>query len=216
MRMAEFAISPGKDLLVPATDYLYAAAHIGTKVATKEMRRFVKILTADGLNLIDLEVLDARLRIAAKALARSDPQKTVVVSSKEYGTKPVEKFSEYTGIRSIAKRFPPGIFSNPMTRYYSPASMILVVDPKMDEKAVIEASLVRVPVMALCDTDNSCSNIDFVVPVNNKGRRSLALIFWILAREINRSRGTISRDGTLPEQYSAFEYPVEEVAEETP
>jgi len=208
--MAEFAIAPGKELLVPATDYLYAAAHIGTKVATKEMKKFVKLLTADGLNLIDLEVLDSRLRIAAKALAKSDPLKTVVISSKEYGTTPVEKFSEYTGIRAIAKHFPPGIFSNPLVKYYQPASLILVVDPKMDEKAVIEASLVRVPVMALCDTDNSCSNVDFVIPINNKGRRSLALAFWILAREINRIRGTIPRDGTLPEPYSAFEYPVEE------
>lgn len=208
--MAEFAIAPGKELLVPVTEYLYAAVHIGTKVVTTEMKKFVKLRTPDGLNLIDLEVLDSRLRIAAKALARLNPSKAVVVSSKEYGTKPVEKFSEYTGIRAILKRFPPGIFSNPIAKYYQPASLILVVDPRMDEKAIREASLVRIPVMALCDTDNSCSDIDFIIPVNNKGRRSLALVFWILAREINRIRGTIPPDGNLPEPFSAFEYPVEE------
>lgn len=210
--MAEFTIGAGKEFLVPPTDYINAGVHIGTKVALKEMKQFVRLQAADGLNMIDVEKLDLRLRIATKALARqSDPSKVVVVSCKEYGTKPVEKFAEYTGFKQILRRFPPGIFSNPRVKYHWPASMLFVVDPKVDEKAVVEASLVRIPVMAICDSDNSCADIDFIIPANNKGRKSLALIFWILAREVCRLRGTIPQTGSLPELPSAFEYPMEEV-----
>ena len=212
--MSESPMSMGKDLLVPPTDYVNAGVHIGTKVATKEMKQFVKLQAADGLNLLDVDKLDSRLRVAAKALARqSDPSKVVVVSSKEYGSKPVEKFTEYTNFKAIVRRFPPGIFSNNRVKYHWPASLLLVADPKVDEKAVIEASLVRIPVIAVCDTDNSCADIDLVIPANNKGRKSLALIFWILAREVCRLKGTIPPNGELPEPPSAFEYPVEEVEE---
>jgi len=197
--------------LVPPSDYVNAGVHIGTKVATKEMKEFVKLQAADGLNLIDVDKLDLRLRIAAKALARqSEPSKGVIVSSKEYGAKPVEKFVGYTGFKAVVRRFPPGMFSNPRVKYHWPATMLFVADPKVDEKAIVEASLVRLPVIALCDTDNSCSDVDLIIPANNKGRKSLALIFWILAREVCRIRGTIPPNGDLPEQPSAFEYPVEE------
>jgi small subunit ribosomal protein S2 len=210
--LAEFQMSMGQDLLVPPTDYINAGVHIGTKVSAKEMKRFVKLQAADGLNLIDVDKLDLRLRVAAKALARQqDTSKVVIVSSKEYGAKPVEKFCEYTNFKAIVRRFPPGIFSNPVVSYYWPTSLLMVADPKVDEKAIVEASLVRVPVIAVCDTDNSCENIDLIIPANNKGRKSLALIFWILAREISRLRGTIPPKGDLPEPASAFEYPVEEV-----
>lgn len=198
-------------LLVPASQYMLAGVHIGTTVATKEMKKFVKLMSADGLNMLDIEKLDERIRIAAKAVARMDSSKVVVVSTKEYGTKPVEKFAQYTGVIAITKRFPPGIFSNPKVRYYRPASLVFVVDPKVDDKAIREASIVGVPVIALCDTDNSCSNIDLIIPANNKGRKSLALIFWVLAREVCRLRGIIAPDADLPEPPSAFEYPLEEV-----
>ncbi|MCI4438898.1 30S ribosomal protein S2 [archaeon] len=198
-------------LLVPASQYMLAGVHIGTTVATKEMKRFVKLRSADGLNMFDIEKIDERLRIAAKAIARYDPTKVIVVSTKEYGTKPVEKFAQYTGVVAITKRFPPGIFSNPKVSYYRPASLVFIVDPKVDDKAVREASIVGIPVIALCDTDNSCSNIDLIIPANNKGRKSLALIFWILAREVCRAKGIIAPDASLPEPPSAFEYPLEEV-----
>lgn len=197
-------------LLVPASQYMLAGVHIGTIAVTKEMKKFVKLMSADGLNILDIQKIDERIRVAAKAIARMDPQKVAVVSTKEYGIKPVEKFSQYTGVFAITKRFPPGIFSNPKVKYFHPANLVLVVDPKVDEKAIREASLVGIPVIAICDTDNSCSNVDLIIPANNKGRKSLALIFWILAREVCRIRGLIPPDADLPEPPTAFEYPLEE------
>ncbi len=46
--------------------------------------------------------------------------------------------------------------------------------------------------VAFCDTNNVFKNIDVVVPLNNKGKKSLALAYWLLTREILVKRGLIS------------------------
>jgi small subunit ribosomal protein S2 len=83
--------------------------------------------------------------------------------------------------------------------------VVVVTDPKADRQAVIEAALVGIPVVALCDTDNDFSKIDFVIPANNKGRRSLATIYWLLARQILREKGEIPPDGDLATPIDDFE-----------
>jgi len=137
----------------------------------------------------------------------------IIVSGKEYGRTPVLKMCEYTGFNPIVERFPPGIFSNPKYEGYISPKIILVSDPKVDEKAIREATLIGIPVIGICDTDDSCSYIDLIIPANNKGRSSLALVFWLLTRGVLRNRGVLSPTESMSESFHSFESQIEEAAE---
>ncbi|OYT66426.1 30S ribosomal protein S2 [Candidatus Bathyarchaeota archaeon ex4484_205] len=196
------------ELLLSLEELRNTGVRIGTKVRIKEMRKFIKFIRQDGLSFLDLEKINKRIKVASRFLARFPPERVLVVSGKEFGMQPVKKFCEYTRCIPIVGRFPPGLLSNPYYKDYREADVVLVSDPKVDYKAITEASIVGIPVVAICDTDNSCAYVDLIIPGNNKGRRSLAVLFYLLAREILRVRGEIPPDGDLPESYSAFEAPL--------
>jgi small subunit ribosomal protein S2 len=196
------------ELLVPLEKYLSAGVHIGTHICTTYMRRFVYRIRPDGLHILDIRKTDERLRIAAKFLARFEPSKIVAVSVRQYGQRPVQKFCTYVGCIPITGRILPGTFTNPSLENYIEPDVILVTDPRADSQAIDEAARMGIPVVALADTDNRVENIDLIIPVNNKGRKSLALVYWILAREILREQGKIPPDQDLPEPPEAFEFKV--------
>ncbi|MBO3802824.1 MAG: 30S ribosomal protein S2 [Candidatus Brockarchaeota archaeon] len=188
-------------------ELLASGIQIGTKVRIKEMKPFIRTVRSDGLSILNLQLIDDRIRIASLFMSRFEPSKIVAVSGKEYGKVPVQKFCEHVGAFPVVGRFPPGLFSNPVFSGHISPEVVIVSDPKVDYKAITEASIVGVPVIGICDTDNSCSDVDLIIPGNNKGRRALAAVFYLLAREILRIRGTIPKDGELPEPVSAFESP---------
>ncbi len=193
------------ELLVPLEQYLSAGVHIGTHICTAFMKRFVYRVRPDGLYILDVRKIDERLRIAAKFLARFPPNKIVAVSVRQYGQKPVQKFCTYVGCIPIIGRILPGTFTNPMLETYIEPEVLVITDPRADSQAVEEAARMGIPVVALADTDNRVENIDLIIPANNKGRRSLALLYWILARQILRERGQLAPDQDLPEPPEAFE-----------
>jgi small subunit ribosomal protein S2 len=196
------------ELLVPVDKYLSAGVHIGTHVCTKYMEPFVYKVRPDGVYILDVRKIDERLRIAGKFLAMFEPAKIAVVSARLYGRKPVLKMCQYLQCRPFVDRFLPGTFTNPaLTTYFEPA-VVLVTDPRADAQAVKEASEIGIPVVAFADTDNRTENVDLVVPANNKGRKSLALLYWILTRQIMRERGVVPANADLPEPPSEFEAPV--------
>ncbi|MEM2087866.1 MAG: 30S ribosomal protein S2 [Thermoproteota archaeon] len=203
----------GEGLLILRTEYIAAGVHIGTKVCTVCMKRFVRFTRPDGLNLIEIAHTDEKIKVAAKALARYEPSDVIVVSGKEYGKTPVLKMCGYTGFKPIVERFPPGIFSNPRYAGYVSPKILIISDPKVDEKAIREATLIGIPVIGVCDTDDSCSYIDLIIPANNKGRSSLALLFWLLTREILRNRGVLSPTESLGESFHEFETEIKEAVE---
>lgn len=192
-------------LLLPIESLLSAGIHIGTRINTKDMEAFIYRVRPDGLFVLDMQKTDARIRTAAKFLASFDPAKIIVVSSRLYGITPVTKFCEAIFAHPVTGRFLPGLFSNPNHSSHIEAEVVVVTDPKADRQAVREAALVGIPVVALCDTDNDFSKIDFVIPANNKGRRSLATIYWLLARQILREKGEIPPDGDLSTPIDDFE-----------
>ena len=194
------------ELLVPLERYLSAGVHIGTHICTAYMRKFVYRVRPDGIYIFDIRKIDERIRVAAKFLARFPPDKIVAVSVRQYGQKPVQKFCTYVGCKAILGRIMPGTFTNPALEWYMEPEVILVTDPRADSQAIDEAARMGIPVVALADTDNRIENIDLVIPCNNKGRRSLALIYWILAREILRERGQLQPGQDLPEPPEAFEF----------
>lgn len=172
------------------------------------MEPYIYKVRPDGLFVLDMEKMDDRIKVAAKFLARFDLGKVVVASSKRYGRIPVRKFCELTGTVPMTGRFTSGTFTNPIySRYFEPTA-ILVTDALADEQIVEEAANVGVPVIALCSTDNSLSNVDLIIPVNNKGRRSLAIAYWLLCRQVKRERNELPPDGDLSESIDEFETPM--------
>jgi small subunit ribosomal protein S2 len=208
---SEEVVEKETGLLLPIENLLSAGIHIGTRINTKDMDPFIYRVRPDGLFVLDVEKTDDRIRTAAKFLAFIDPSKIIVVSTRLYGITPVTKFCEVTFSHPVTGRFLPGLFSNPNHSSHLEAEVVVVTDPKADKQAVKEASSVGIPVVALCDTDNDFSKIDFVIPANNKGRRSLATIYWLLARQILREKGEIQPDGDLSTPIEDFETKLVEV-----
>ena len=194
-----------EELLLPQDTLLSAGVHIGTRMRTKDMEQFIYRVRADGLFVLDVKKTDERIRVAAKFLARFEPSKIVAVAGRLYGQSPVEKFCEVVGATPIVGRFIPGMLSNPLYPNRLEPSVIIVSDPKADVQAVKEAASIGIPVIALCSTDNDFSFVDLVIPTNNKGRRSLAVIYWLLARQILRERGEIPPDGDPSQSIEDFE-----------
>jgi len=194
-----------EDLLLPQDTLLSAGVHIGTRMRTKDMEQFIYRVRADGLFVLDVKKTDERIRVAAKFLARFEPSKIVAVAGRLYGQSPVEKFCEVVGATPIVGRFIPGMLSNPLYPNRLEPSIIILSDPKADVQAVKEAASIGIPLIALCSTDNDFSFVDLVIPTNNKGRRALAVIYWLLARQILRERGEIPPDGDLSQSIEDFE-----------
>jgi len=197
--------SEEKELLLPQDELLSAGIHIGTKIKTKDMEPFIYRVRPDGLFVLDLNKTDERIRIAAKFLSRFDPSKIAVVAARLYAREPASKFCKTVGSFPITGRFVPGMLSNPLHPDRIEPDVIVVSDPRADSQAVKEASLLGIPIVALCSTDNNFSYVDLVIPTNNKGRRALAVIYWLLARQVLRERGEIPPDGSIPLSIEDFE-----------
>ncbi|MGQ4555270.1 30S ribosomal protein S2 [Halobellus sp. GM3] len=178
------------DLLIPVEDYLSAGVHIGTQQKTKDMERFIHRVRDDGLYVLDVSQTDSRIRTAADFLANYDPEQILVTSSRQYGRFPATKFADAVGARARTGRFIPGTLTNPDYAGYIEPDVVVVTDPIGDAQAVKEAITVGIPVIAMCDSNNQTSNVDLVVPTNNKGRRALSVVYWLLANETLDRRGS--------------------------
>ena len=177
------------DLLIPVEDYLGAGVHIGTQQKTQDMERFIHRVRDDGLYVLDVSQTDRRIRTAADFLANYSPEQVLVTSSRQYGRFPAEKFAEAIGARARTGRFIPGTLTNPDYDGYIEPDVLVVTDPIGDSQAVKEAITVGIPVIAMCDSNNQLSNVDLVIPTNNKGRRALSVVYWLLANETLDRRG---------------------------
>jgi len=201
----EETVPTEEELLLPQDTLLSAGIHIGTRTKTTDMIPFIYRVRPDGLFVLDVKKTDERIRVAAKFLARFDPSKVVAVAARLYGRDPVEKFCEVTGAIPIVGRFIPGMLSNPIYPKRIEPGVVIVSDPKADAQAVREASIMGIPVVALCSTDNDFCDVDLVIPTNNKGRRALAIVYWLLARQIMREKGEVPPDEDISLSIEDFE-----------
>ena len=184
-------MSENESPLVPYDVYETHAVHIGTNQKSSAMQRFIDKDRADGsgLHLIDINQTDARIRTVANFLSRYDPERMLVVSARQYGQRPARKFAQSIGAKRIVGRFIPGTLTNPNLRTYTEPEVLVVTDPAADSQALSEAVSTGLPIVGIVDANNTLRNVDLALPANNKGRRSLALIYWLLAREMLTSRG---------------------------
>jgi len=187
------------ELLIPRNEYLSSGIHIGMTFKTKDMKKFIYKIRPNGLAVLNISVIDQRIRNAAKFFAQA--KEPLIISRKQNAKKAVEMFSKITGIKSIIGRFMPGSLTNPSYKYFMEPDLIFIVDPSVDKQAMKEAIKTRVQIIAICDTSNKTDFVDYVIPANNKGRMSIALIFYLLAREILMERGDIK-------SYNDFKYKV--------
>jgi small subunit ribosomal protein S2 len=192
-------------MMVTEEIYMTSGVHIGTRQKTADIKEFIYKVRNDGLYIIDVKKTDERIKAAAKFLAKYDPAKILVVSVRQYGQKPVRKLGEMTGTQVLDGRFQPGTLTNPNAKTFLEPEIILLTDPLADIQALHEAKNIGIPVIALCDTNNETKYIDYVIPTNNKGRRALALIYWLLARAILRERGKIQSDEEFTTTVEDFE-----------
>lgn len=195
-----------KPLLIPRDDYLVSGIHIGTSVCTKFMKPFTYRVRQDGIYVLDVNATDERIRIAAKFLSRFEPSKVAVFTTRQYASVPSTKMARMCGFKAIPGRFIPGTLTNPHYANYIEPDVIVVTDPRADKQALTEATTRGIPVVALCDTDNIISNVDLVIPVNNKGRKSLAMVYYLLTRQILRERGELGETEELPVSVDDFAF----------
>lgn len=203
-----------EELLMPRDTLLSAGIHIGTRMKTLDMEQFIYRVRPDGLFVLDVKRTDERIRVAGKFLARFEPSKVAAVATRLYAQEPVSKFCEVTGATPVAGRFIPGLLSNPLYPDRIEPEVLIVSDPKADAQAVKEAASVGIPVVALCSTDSEFTGVDLVIPTNNKGRRALAVIYWLMARQVLRERGELPSNKDLPLTVDDFEAKIAREEEE--
>lgn len=191
-------------LLVPLDMYLQSGIHIGSKFKTGFMKQYIYKIRPDGLCVFNIAKIDERLRLAGQMLAKYPPEKILAVCRRENGHKGIKAFGKATGIKVLAGRYLPGTLTNPQNEYYFEPEIVLVSDPWLDKQVIKDAIKAGIPVIALCDTNNTTENIDFVIPCNNKSNKSLSLIFYILAREYLRNRGVIQKTAEPEVEFKEF------------
>ena len=192
-------------LLVSEDTYLTSGVHIGTQQKSASMKPFIYKVRTDGLYVLDVKQTDTRLRVAAKFLAKYPPERILIVAARQYGQKPAKLFANAIGAQVFAGRFVPGTMTNPNLMQYTEPQVVLVTDPAADQQALREAMNVGIPVVGLCDANNDTRFVDLVIPTNNKGRRALATVYWLLTREVLKARGQLESDEAFTTTIDDFE-----------
>ena len=191
--------------LVPLEKYLEAGVHIGSKFKSGDMRRFIYKIRNDGLCVLDINNINSRIGTAANFIAQYEPNEILVVAGRAYSQRPAKKFAEAIGAKHITGRFVPGTLTNPSNENFTEPKLLITADPPVDRQAIKEAIKAKVAVLSLCDTSNMTRNIDYILPMNNKGKKALALVYWLLAKEVLKIRGTIKTDDEFDKKPEDFE-----------
>lgn len=177
-----------EEFLVPLEKYLKVGLHIGTKFKTKYMEPFIYKVRPDGLSVLNVQEINNRIKIASQMMANYEPDEILVVCRRENGWDVINLFSKVTGVKVFAGRYPPGILINPSSKDFMEVKLLIAADPWPDKNAVRDANKIGVPVIALCDTNNTANDVDLIIPCNNKGKKSLGLVFYILAQEYLKNK----------------------------
>jgi len=186
-----------EQVLVPIDTYLQSGIHIGAKFKTGFMTPYIYKIRPDGLCVLNISKIDEKLRAAANMISQYEPDKILAVCRRDNGHKAVKSFAKSIGAKVIAGRYLPGSLTNPAFVNYFEPDIIIVSDPWLEKQVINDAVKADIPIIALCDTNNTTEDVDLVIPCNNKGNKSLSLIYYVLAREYLRNKGTIQKTAEL-------------------
>ncbi|MBU2616897.1 MAG: 30S ribosomal protein S2 [Nanoarchaeota archaeon] len=182
------SIEPKAETLIPLEEYIKCAVHLGTKVITPHMRKFVYKRRADGLAVINTALIDEKLKDAIKFLNKYEPKQIYIACKREAGWEATRKFEEITGIRAFTKKYPPGITTNLELDDFFESELTIICDPWIDKNALVDTAKLKKPVLALCDTNNFLTHVTQLIPCNNKSKKSIGCILYILAREYCKAK----------------------------
>ena len=189
---------------------LTTGIRVGTQVKTKFMKSFITQASPEGLYMINLDITLEKIQAAAKFINRLGTDKLIVCSGRQYAETPIEKFCEMLDSKKLLGRFMPGTLTNPSLPYYIEPKLVLISDPQVDEQAIIEATNAGIPIIGIANTDNITSNIDLVIPANNRGRKALATVYWLLVRQILIERGELKETESMKYEIDDFETKIAE------
>lgn len=181
-----------------------SGVHIGTQRKVSHMRKFIFKIREDGLAILNVQDTIDRLKAAARFIAQYPPEDVLVVAAREQSQHPAGKLAELTGAKFMPGRFMPGTMTNPDLEYFAQPRIVFASDPYGDKQAIAEAVAQGIPVVALASTNNTLENIDLVVPCNNKGRRSLAAVYWILTNYVLYERAELKEGEEIPDKVEDF------------
>ncbi len=176
------------ETLIPLEDYIKCAVHLGTKVITPHMKKFVYKRRADGLAVINTAVIDEKIREAIEFLKKYNPEEIYLVCKREAGWQGAKKFEQITGIKTFTKKYPPGITTNLELDDFFEKELTIICDPWIDKNALNDTAKLKKPVLSLCDTNNYTTNVTQIIPCNNKAKKSVGCILYILAREYTKAK----------------------------
>ena len=189
---------------------LSTGIRVGTQVKTKFMTPFITKASPEGLYMLDLDITLEKIKTAAKFINRIGTDKLIVCSGRQYANTPIEKFCEMLDTKKLLGRFLPGTLTNPSLPYYIEPKLVLISDPQVDEQAIIEATNAGIPIIGISNTDNITSKLDVVIPANNRGRKALATVYWLLVRQILIERGELKEDDPMKYEIEDFETKITE------
>ena len=178
---------------------------VGTQVKTKFMKQFIEKASPEGLYMLNIDMTLEKIKTCAKFINRVGAENIIVCSGRQYAGIPIEKFCEMTGAKQLLGRFMPGTLTNPSLPYYIEPKLILISDPEVDVQALIEATNAGIPIIGIANTDNVTSKLDVIIPANNRGRKSLATIYWLLVRQILIEKGELKENESMKYEIDDFE-----------
>ncbi len=189
---------------------LSTGIRVGTQVKTKFMTPFITKASPEGLYMLDLDITLEKIKTAAKFINRVGTDKLIVCSGRQYANTPIEKFCEMLDTKKLLGRFLPGTLTNPSLPYYIEPKLVLISDPQVDGQAITEATNAGIPIIGISNTDNITSKLDVIIPANNRGRKALATVYWLLVRQILIERGELKEDEAMKYEIDDFETKITE------
>ena len=178
---------------------------VGTQVKTKFMKQFIEKASPEGLYMLNIDMTLDKINTSAKFINRVGAENIIVCSGRQYAGIPIEKFCEMTGAKQLLGRFMPGTLTNPSLPYYIEPKIVLISDPEVDEQALIEATNAGIPIVGIANTDNITSKLDIIIPANNRGRKALATVYWLLVRQILIEKGELKENESMKYEIDDFE-----------